>query len=68
MIPETTGKIFSGRTIARAAIVDGSMNSALYHKILKEIVWTWIRLLKVKQSWVMEQDNYPKRTSKSTYE
>ncbi len=37
-----------------------TMNSALYQKILKE------KVLKLKLTWVMQQDNDPKHTSKSS--
>uniref|UniRef100_A0A8C9TGB3 Tc1-like transposase DDE domain-containing protein n=1 Tax=Scleropages formosus TaxID=113540 RepID=A0A8C9TGB3_SCLFO len=52
----------------RFAIIDGTMNSALYQKILKEYVRPSIRDLKLKRTWVMQQDNDPKHTSKSTSE
>ncbi|KAF7650076.1 hypothetical protein LDENG_00131870 [Lucifuga dentata] len=44
------------------------MNSALYQKILKENVRPSVRDLKLKRTWVMQQDNDPKHTSKSTSE
>ncbi len=50
------------------AIIDGTMNSALYQKILKENVWSSVCDLKLKRTWVMQQDNDPKLTSKSTSE
>ncbi len=50
------------------AIIDGTMNSALYHKILKENVLPSVCDLKLKRTWVMQQDNDPKLTSKSTSE
>ncbi len=48
------------------AIIDGTMNSALYQKILKENVRPSVCDLKLKHTWVMQQDNDPKHTSKST--
>ncbi len=51
-----------------AIIIDGTMNSALYQKILKENVRTSVCDLKLKHTWVMQQDNDPKHTSKSTSE
>ncbi len=48
------------------AIIDGTMYSALYQKILKENVQPSVCDLKLKRNWVMQQDNYPKHTSKST--
>ncbi len=50
------------------AIIDGTMNSALYLKILKENVQPSVCDLKLKHTWVMQQDNDPKHTSKSTSE
>ncbi len=44
------------------------MEPALYQKILKENVWLSICDLKLKYTWVMQQDNDPKHTSKSTSE
>ncbi len=44
------------------------MNSALYQKILKENVRLSVCDLKLKRTWVMQQDNDPKLTSKSTSE
>ncbi len=52
----------------RFAIIDGTMNSALYQKILKENVWLSVCDLKLKRTWVMQQDNDPKHTSKATSE
>ncbi len=52
----------------RLAIIDGTMNSALYQKILKENVLTSVCDLKLKCTWVMQQDNDPKHTSKPTSE
>ncbi len=50
------------------AIIDGTMNSALNQKILKENVWPSVCDLNLKRTWVMKQDNDPKHTSKSTSE
>ncbi len=44
------------------------MNSALYQKTLKENVRPSVCDLKLKRIWVMQQDNDPKHTSKSTSE
>ncbi len=44
------------------------MEPALYQKILKENVWLSIFDLKLKRTWVMQQDNDPKHTSKTTSE
>ncbi|KAK1791365.1 hypothetical protein P4O66_013381, partial [Electrophorus voltai] len=44
------------------------MNSAVYQKILKENVRLSVHDLKLKRTWVLQQDNDPKHTSKSTSE
>ncbi|KAK3511451.1 hypothetical protein QTP70_008891 [Hemibagrus guttatus] len=44
------------------------MNSAVYQKILKENVQPSVSDLNLKQPWVLQQDNDPKHTSKSTSE
>ncbi len=44
------------------------MNSVLYQKILKENVRPSVCDLKLKCTWVMQQDNEAKLTSKSTSE
>ncbi len=44
------------------------MNSALYQKILKENVRPSVCDLKLKRTWVMQQDNDPKHTSMPTSE
>uniref|UniRef100_A0A9J8AA81 Transposase n=1 Tax=Cyprinus carpio carpio TaxID=630221 RepID=A0A9J8AA81_CYPCA len=50
----------------RLAVINGTMNSAVYQKILKENVRPSVRDLKLKRTWVLQQDNDPKHTSKST--
>ncbi len=52
----------------RLAIIDGTINSAVYQTILKENVRLSVCDLKLKRTWVMQQDNDPKHTSKSTSE
>ncbi len=37
------------------AIIDGTMNSTLYQKILKENVWPSVCDLKLNRTWVMQQ-------------
>ena len=59
---------FAASGPGRLAIIDGTMNSALYQKILKENVRPSVRDLKLKHTWVMQQDNDPKHASKSTSE
>ncbi len=50
----------------RLAIIDGTKNSALYLKILKENLQPSVCDLRLKHTWVMQQDNDHKHTSKST--
>lgn len=50
------------------AVIDRKMNSAVYQKILKENVRPAVCALKLKSSWIMQQDNDPKHISKSTSE
>ncbi|KAK3527885.1 hypothetical protein QTP86_010205 [Hemibagrus guttatus] len=52
----------------RLAVINGTMNSAVYQKILKENVRPSVCDLKLKQTWVLQQENDPKHTSKSTSE
>ncbi len=59
---------FGASEPGRLAIIDGTMNSAFYQKILKENVWPSVCDLKLKCTWVMQQDNDLKHTSKSTSE
>ena len=59
---------FAASGPGRLAIIEGTMNSALYQRILQENVRLSVRELKLKRSWVMQQDNDPKHTSKSTSE
>ncbi|KAK3532009.1 hypothetical protein QTP86_003241 [Hemibagrus guttatus] len=60
-VPSTTGP-------GRLAVINGTMNSAVYQKILKENVRPSVCDLKLKRTWVLQQDNDPKHTSKSTSE
>ncbi|KAI3370477.1 hypothetical protein L3Q82_025233, partial [Scortum barcoo] len=68
----TVGVMFWGCSAAsgpgRLAVINGTMNSAVYQKILKENVRPSVRDLKLKRTWVLQQDNDPKHTSKSTSE
>ncbi len=50
----------------RIAITDGTINSALYQKILKENVQPSV--CDLKRTWDVQQKNDPKLTSKSTSE
>ncbi|KAK3522940.1 hypothetical protein QTP86_009709 [Hemibagrus guttatus] len=52
----------------RLAVINGTMNSAVYQKTLKENVRPSVCDLKLKRTWVLQQDNDPKHTSKSTSE
>ncbi len=59
---------FAASGPGRLVIINGTMNSAIYQKILKENVRPSVCDLKLKCTWVMQQDNDPKHTSKSTSE
>ncbi|KAK3571420.1 hypothetical protein QTP86_012057 [Hemibagrus guttatus] len=52
----------------RLAVINGTMNSAVYQKILKENIRPSVSDLKLKRTWVLQQDNDPKHTSKPTSE
>ncbi|KAK3555601.1 hypothetical protein QTP86_025658 [Hemibagrus guttatus] len=52
----------------RLAVINGTMNSAVYQKLLKENVRPSVCDLKLKRTWVLQQDNDPKHTNKSTSE
>ncbi len=47
---------FADSGSGRLAIIDGTMNSALYQKILKENVQPSVCDLKLKRTWVMQQE------------
>uniref|UniRef100_A0A9J8BH47 Transposase n=1 Tax=Cyprinus carpio carpio TaxID=630221 RepID=A0A9J8BH47_CYPCA len=55
---------FAASGPVRLTIIDGIMNSALYQKILKENVRPSVCDLKLKRTWIMQQDNDPKHISK----
>uniref|UniRef100_A0A8C6VVE8 Transposase Tc1-like domain-containing protein n=1 Tax=Nothobranchius furzeri TaxID=105023 RepID=A0A8C6VVE8_NOTFU len=59
---------FAASGTGRLAVINGTMNSTVYPNILKENVRPSVRQLKLKPSWVLQQDSDPKHTSKSTSE
>ncbi|KAK3514588.1 hypothetical protein QTP70_021648, partial [Hemibagrus guttatus] len=59
---------FAASGPGRLAVINGTMNSAVYQKILKENVRPSVCDLNLKRTWVLQQDNDPKHTSKSTSE
>uniref|UniRef100_A0A8C6KDX3 Transposase Tc1-like domain-containing protein n=1 Tax=Nothobranchius furzeri TaxID=105023 RepID=A0A8C6KDX3_NOTFU len=59
---------FAASGTGRLAVINGTMNSTVYQNILKENVRPSVRQLKLKRSWVLQQDNDTKHTSKSTSE
>ncbi|KAK3539696.1 hypothetical protein QTP70_012026 [Hemibagrus guttatus] len=59
---------FAASGPGRLAVINGTMNSAVYQKILKENVRPSVCDLKLKRTWVLQQDNDPKHTSKFTSE
>ncbi len=54
---------FAASGPGRLAVINGTMNSAVYQKILKDNVRPSVRDLKLKRTWVLQQDNDPKHTS-----
>ena len=56
---------FAASGPGQLALIEGTMNSALYQIILLENVRPTVCELKLKRSWVMQQDNDPKHTIKS---
>ncbi len=54
---------FAASGPGRLYIIDGTMNSALCQKILMENVRPSVCDLKLKRTWVMQQDNDPKHTT-----
>ena len=59
---------FAASGPGRLAVVTGTINSAVYQKILKENVQLFVSDLKLKRTWVLQQDNVPKHALKSTSE
>ena len=59
---------FAASGPGQLAVIDGKMNSAVYQKILKENIRPSVCALKLKHSWILQQDNDPKHISKSTSE
>lgn len=57
---------FAASGTGRLENIDGIMNSQLYQEILGRNVAPSVKQLKLKRSWVFQQDNDPKHTSKST--
>lgn len=49
-------------------VIESGMSSSVSKSILESNVGTSVRQLKLGQEWVMQQDNDPKHTSKSTTE
>ena len=52
----------------RRAVIDGTVNSAVYQEILKQNVQLWVCDFRLDRTWVMQKGNDPKHTSKSTSE
>ena len=59
---------FSAAGPGKLAIIDGIMNYTMYQKILNDNLMPSVRQLKLKRKWIMQQDNDPKHSSKSTKE
>ncbi len=54
---------FAASGPGRLAVINGTMNSAVYQKILKDNVRPSVRDLKLKRTCVLQQDNDPKHTA-----
>jgi hypothetical protein len=50
------------------AIIESTMNSILYHGILEEKVRPSVKKIQLNRTWILQQDNDPKHTSKATTE
>lgn len=48
------------------SLVEGRMNSIKYQQILEANITPSVKKLKMKRGWLLQQDNDPKHTSKST--
>ncbi|KAI4884115.1 hypothetical protein NFI96_032765 [Prochilodus magdalenae] len=59
---------FAASGPGRLAVINGTMNSTVYQKILKENVRPSVHDLKLKHTWILQQDNDSKHTSKPTSE
>ena len=59
---------FAASGPGRLAIIEGTMNSKVFQDILQENDRPAVYDLKRKRGWMMQQDNDPKHTSKSSKE
>ena len=59
---------FSASGPGRLHIIQGNMNSHAYQQILDQNLLPSVRELKLGRKWVLQQDNDPKHTSKTTKE
>ena len=57
---------FAASGTGRLAHINGTMNSLAYQDILEENLAPSVKDLKLGRRWIMQQDNDPKHTSKST--
>lgn len=57
---------FAAAGPGQLTIIESTMNSTVYQKVLEEHVRPSVRKLKLKRNWTMQHDNDPKHTSKST--
>lgn len=48
------------------SIVESTMNSTVYQRVLEEHVRSSVKKLKLKRNWTLQNDNDPKHTSKFT--
>lgn len=55
---------FAASGSGRLALINGTRNSALYQEILTENVLPTIDYLKLKQTWILQQDRDPNTLAK----
>uniref|UniRef100_A0A3B4TRY4 Transposase Tc1-like domain-containing protein n=1 Tax=Seriola dumerili TaxID=41447 RepID=A0A3B4TRY4_SERDU len=59
---------FSASGTGRLHIIQGTMNSQAYQQILDQNLLPSVKQLKLGRKWIMQQDNDPKHSSKTTKE
>ena len=57
---------FAALGTEKLSYIEGTMNSNDYQKILRENVPPSVRYLRLGRGWILQEDNDPKHTSKST--
>ena len=57
---------FAAAGPGQLTIIESTMNSAVYQRVLEENVKPSVKKLKLQRNWTLQHDNDPKHTSKST--